>query len=184
MILAVSDNGIIGHNGDLPWHLSDELKRFRKITTGHAILMGRKTHESIGRALPDRRNIVITRQRDYQPLDAAVEIAHDVDAAIALASTDRNETELFIIGGATIYESAWPRVDRLYLTRVHGQFEGDTYWPPPTLDFDLSDWTCRATENHPIDAKHAHAYTCETHDRLPPPHTPPTHTHVIPHNPT
>lgn len=143
LIVAISENNVIGRAGDLPWHISEDLKRFRRITTGHPIIMGRKNHESIGRLLPDRRSIIITRQRDYAVEGATV--VHSLDAALAACA---GEDEAFIIGGADIYALALPHVDRIHLTRVHEVIEGDVMFPP-------CDWTDfvetgRETYNDPI----------------------------------
>lgn len=143
LIVAISENNVIGRAGDLPWHISEDLKRFRRITTGHPIIMGRKNHESIGRLLPDRQNIIITRQKDYTVPGAT--IVHSLDEAIVACD---GEDEAFIIGGADIYALALPYVDRIHLTRVHQTIEGDVYFPP-------CDWTAfvetgRETYNDPI----------------------------------
>lgn len=117
-------NRVIGINGQMPWHLSADLKKFRQITTGHPILMGRKTYESIGRPLPGRRNIIISRNSDYKI--AGCEVFNDINQAIASCA---DAQELFVIGGAAFYETMLPKADFLYLTRIHKEFVGDTYFP-------------------------------------------------------
>lgn len=125
LIVAVARNGVIGRDGTLPWHVSEDLKHFKKSTEGHAIIMGRKTHDSIGRALPKRRNIVLTRQT--AALFPGCETAHSLGEAIALArSTDDCP---FIIGGASLYEEALPLATELHLTMIDEDVEGDTYFP-------------------------------------------------------
>jgi len=124
---------VIGRDGGLPWHFSEDLKHFRTVTTGHAIIMGRKTWDSIGRPLPKRRNIVVTRQRELE-IDGC-EVVHSLEAAIALAREDDPEPR--VIGGSTLYELALPLATRLYLTEVGKAVEGDTFFP----HFDPEDWT-------------------------------------------
>lgn len=160
MIVAMSNNHCIGKGNDLPWHLSDELKRFRQITTGHAIVMGRKNHESIGRALPGRRNIVVTRDRDYHAADGC-EVFHDLHTALADLPTD---DESFIIGGAEIYRQTLGRVDRLYLTRVQAHIDGDVFF----AEFSLNGWTLLGRGHHPIDDRHEYAYDTEVWERARP----------------
>ena len=125
LIVAVARNGVIGKDGALPWHMSEDLKHFKKTTDGHAIIMGRKTHESIGRALPKRRNIVLTRQTGT--LFPGCEAARNLDAAIALART--TDECPFIIGGASLYEEALPIATELHLTTIDEDVDGDTYFP-------------------------------------------------------
>ncbi len=125
LIAAMSDNRVIGDRGKLPWRLPADLKYFKRTTSGHTIIMGRKTWESIGcKALPNRRNIVVTRQRDYAVVGA--ERAASVDEALAMSA---NDGEVFIVGGGEIYRSALPRADRIYMTLVHGAFQGDATFP-------------------------------------------------------
>lgn len=131
LIVAIADNGVIGRDGGLPWRLSSDLKRFKQITMGHHIVMGRKTYESIGRLLPGRETVIVTRQADFHVAGAG--IAHSLAEATDLASRD---DEIFIIGGSQLYESALPTADRLYLTRVHAQVDGDVRFP----ELDLTDW--------------------------------------------
>ena len=125
IIVAASENNVIGHKGGMPWHLSADLKYFKATTMGHAVIMGRKTFQSIGRALPGRRNIVITRQADFQ-VPEGVEIYGSLDEALANAPADA-----FVIGGGEIYNQAWALADAYYVTRVHTTIaEFDTTIPP------------------------------------------------------
>jgi len=137
MIVAASENNVIGVDGDLPWHLSADLKRFKKLTMGHHIIMGRKTFDSIGRLLPGRTTVIVTRQPDFQ-FEGAV-IAHSVEQAIELAAEDDCP---FIVGGAQIYSLAMPLVNRLFLTRVHCQVQGDTVLP----EIDWTAWKLESSE--------------------------------------
>mgnify|MGYP001826231186 FL=1 len=123
LIVAASTNNVIGAKGDLPWRLSADLKRFKALTMGKPIVMGRKTYESIGRPLPGRQNIVITRQDNYAPEGCTV--VQSVDAAMVAA----NAPEIMIIGGGHIYEAFMPMAERIYLTRVDADIDGDTYFP-------------------------------------------------------
>jgi len=129
IIVAMSKNRVIGKDNKLPWHIVEDLKRFKNITMGHAIIMGRKTFESIGRPLPGRENIVITRNRNFKA--EGVKVVHSLE----LATMNRYEDEeIFVIGGAEIYQSALPKVQNLYITMIDQEFEGDTFFPE--LDFD------------------------------------------------
>ena len=125
VIVAVAPNGVIGRDGDLPWRLPEDLKHFRRTTLGHAVVMGRATWESIGKPLPKRRNIVVTRNRDYMA-DGA-EVAHSLPEALALAW--QSDPEPFVIGGASLYAEALPQATRLELTEVHEEVDGDTFFP-------------------------------------------------------
>ena len=131
IIVAMASNRVIGANGAIPWHLPEELKRFKRLTMGHHIIMGRKTWESIGRLLPGRTTVIVSRQRGYSVPGAM--IAHSLDEAVAACGDD---SEIFVIGGAELYAQALPRADRLYLTTVDAEIAGDTTMPP----FDAGDW--------------------------------------------
>jgi dihydrofolate reductase len=156
IIVAISENGIIGREMDLPWHISADLKRFKALTMGHHIVMGRKTYESIGRLLPGRTTVIITRQSDYQIPGAIV--VNSVEQALAVAVDD---LETFIVGGSQIYNLALPLVDTLYITRVHADVEGDT-----RLDaIDWSAWECESSERHSADEKNNHEYSFEIYRR-------------------
>lgn len=124
LIVAMASNNVIGRDGGLPWHLGADLRRFKRLTMGHHILMGRKTYESIGRLLPGRKTVVITRQPEY--LVPGASVVDSLTAALAVAEGDE---ESFVIGGAEIYQLALPVVDRIYLTRIDAEVEGDTFFP-------------------------------------------------------
>jgi dihydrofolate reductase len=132
IIVAAGENGVIGRGNALPWRLPADLKRFKQITLGHAIIMGRRTWDSIGRALPGRTSIVVTRQRDFEPPAPGVIVVNSFEAALAHAEA-LGETEVFVIGGRAIYELALPWARRIYMTRVHGSFEGDVFLPEGAL---------------------------------------------------
>lgn len=156
LIVAVSDNGVIGSAGDLPWRLSADLKRFRRLTTGHSIIMGRKTWESIRRLLPGRTTIIVTRDAGYRVEGAFM--ADSLERALVLAGEDRQP---FIIGGGQIYRLAFPLAQRLYLTRVHATFDGDTRLP--AIDWDQ--WQRIETRRHSADARNEHDYSFEVYRR-------------------
>ncbi len=140
LVVAVAKSGVIGAGGDLAWRISDDLKWFKKITTGKPIIMGRKTFESIGRALPGRDNIVVTRSLDFAP--PGVFVTRSIAAAITLArgcAHARGAGEICVIGGGEIYAQTLPQAERIYLTRVNADIEGDTYFP----DLDPGDWSER-----------------------------------------
>ncbi len=137
LIAAVASNGVIGRANALPWHLSDDLKRFRSLTTGHATIMGRKTWESLGRALPSRQNIVVTRQNGYVA-DGAIVAASFDDALQRVALPPPT----FCIGGAELFAVALPRADLMYLTEIDLRVSGDTFFPA----FDRGDWRESARE--------------------------------------
>ena len=139
LIAAVAQNGVIGLDNTLPWHLPEDLKRFRALTTGHHIIMGRKTYESLNRLLPDRTTVIVTRNPDYRVPGAL--IALSLEAAVALAAED---PEVFLIGGAELYRDGLRIADRLYLTELHQAFEGDAYFP----DWDRQQWRETARERH------------------------------------
>lgn len=131
LIVAVAQNRVIGLNNTLPWHLPEDLKRFRALTTGHHIIMGRKTYESLNRLLPDRTTVIVTRNQDYQVPGAV--IANSLEQAIDLAA---NDDEAFLIGGAELYQAGLKLADRLYITEIDAEFAGDAFLP----EFDLQDW--------------------------------------------
>ncbi len=149
-MIAVADNGVIGRNGGLPWHLPDDLKHFKTVTLGKPILMGRRTYESIGRPLSGRRNLVLTRATNVNR--AGVEAVGSLDEAL---SRTRDVAELCVIGGADLYSLALPRARRIYLTRVHASPDGDTRFPLEAL----ADWQQVEREEHAPDARHACAMT-------------------------
>jgi dihydrofolate reductase len=134
IVVAMSENRVIGVDNHLPWNIPEDLKRFKKITNGHPILMGRKTYESIGRVLPGRTNIIITRNRDYRVEGAAT--CGSLAEALEWAGRAPGSEEVFVIGGGEIFREVLPRVDKIYLTVVHWPFEGDVFFPEfPEDDF-------------------------------------------------
>ena len=163
LIAARSDNDIIGRDRGIPWHLPADLKHFKRLTTGHTIIMGRKTFESIGRALPDRRTIVVTRNADFAGEDIVV--APSLEEAFRRAVDEPFETdgevEVFVVGGGEIYRQALDRADRMYLTRVHTVVEGDVRFP----EFAEEEWDCSDTEWHAVDEKNPFDYTFEVWER-------------------
>ena len=131
MIAAMSDNRVIGVSNSLPWNIPEDLRHFREITSGHPVIMGRKTFESIGRPLPKRRNIVISRQSSYRA--DGIETVTSLESALALKF---DTEEVFIIGGAEIYRQALPFCQKIYLTVVHQKFEGDAFFPETSSEFE------------------------------------------------
>lgn len=126
IIAAISDNNVIGKDNKLIWHLPEDLKRFKELTTGHTIIMGRKTFESLGKVLPNRKHIVLTRDISYHIDDENVEIINNIEE---LDKYIYSEEENFVIGGAIIYRQLMPKVDKMYITKIHEKFEGDSYFP-------------------------------------------------------
>ena len=158
-IVATSTNGAIGFAGGLPWHLRADLRRFRRLTTGHAVVMGRKTYESIGRPLPERTSIVLTRNPAFSA--EGVLVAHRLDEALAMAA---GSGEIFIIGGADVYEQALPRVEKLYVTRVHAEVAGDVFFP----QLDGRQWRLVTQEHHRADTQNDYDFTFEVLQRVAP----------------
>lgn len=156
MIAAAGQNNELGKDNDLVWHLPNDFKRFKSLTTGHHILMGRKTFESFPKPLPNRTHVVITRNMDYHR--EGIQVVHSLEAAIEIAQDD---PQPFIIGGGEIYKLGMQLADRIELTRVHGSFDADTYFP----DIPESDWQLVEKVHHPADEKHQYAFTYETYDR-------------------
>jgi dihydrofolate reductase len=162
LIAAVAENDVIGREGQLPWRLSADLRRFKSLTMGHPIIMGRRTWESIGRPLPGRTSIVITRQTRYSVPFADVKLAHDWDEAQHLAMESAGgETESFAIGGAEVYRAALPHARRLYLTRVLASVEGDARFPP----LNWEEWTLMTSEQHAADAANDYPHAFEVYER-------------------
>ena len=156
LIVAMSEDRVIGRDGTMPWRLSADLRRFKQITMGHHMLMGRKTFDSIGRALPGRTTVVISRSATYD--DPNIRVARSLDEAIEIAA---NDSEVFVVGGAQIYNLALPQVDRIYLTRVHATIEGDTFFPK--VDWDA--WKLFESEKHEADEKNDFDVSFLTYDR-------------------
>jgi dihydrofolate reductase len=150
LIVAVAENGVIGARGALPWRLPDELAHFKRTTLGKPVLMGRRTWESLGRPLPGRANVVLSRDPNFSPRGALV--ARDLDEALGMHAA---APEQFVIGGASLYAEALPRADRIYLTRVHARPTGDVFFP----ELASGEWGESLLAEHPADARHAHAFS-------------------------
>jgi len=151
-LVAMADNGVIGRDNGLPWHLPDDLKRFKAITLGHCVLMGRRTFDSIGKALPGRRNLVLTRNPAWRA--PGCETVGSLDAARSSAG----ESTLFVIGGAEVFSLSWPIIGRLELTEVHADVEGDTR----LAGFNRGEWREMVREAHAADARHAWPFSFVT----------------------
>ncbi|HEX5640454.1 MAG TPA: dihydrofolate reductase [Burkholderiaceae bacterium] len=149
LILARARNGVIGAGGGLPWRLPEDLQFFKRTTMGHPIVMGRKTWESIGRPLPGRRSVVVSRDRGFAAPGA--EIVHSLDEAIERCA---EAGEIFVIGGAQLYADALPRADRLLLTEIHADFDGDTFLPAPASEA----WAESSRERHPPTDSRSYAF--------------------------
>jgi dihydrofolate reductase len=158
IIVAVGDNGVIGRNNGLPWHLRADLRRFKRLTTGHHLIIGRRTWESVGTVLPGRTMIVVTSH----PGEDRDRLFFVPSLARALAVADGDD-EVFIGGGSGIYREALTIADRIYLTRVHAEPEGDARFPA----FAAGAWLCRSSESHPADENNEFAYTFELLERAP-----------------
>lgn len=156
LIVAVADTGVIGRDNQLPWHLPADLQRFKRLTMGKPILMGRKTFESIGKPLPGRENIVVTRDPNYRR--EGVRVVHHAEGALRAAG---DAPEIMVIGGAALFRAFLPRASRVHLTRVHGNIEGDVVWP----ELDEHEWRVAGREAHPADDRHAYAMTFEVWEK-------------------
>ncbi|MFQ5719714.1 MAG: dihydrofolate reductase [Acidobacteriota bacterium] len=156
IIAAVAANGVIGNNGDLPWHLPADLARFKRLTMGHHLIMGRRTFDSIGGPLPGRTSVVMTRDPDWSR--PGVLVAHSPAEACRVIAHD---DEPFVIGGAAIFALFLPAACRLYLTRVHADVAGDVTFPP----FTPADWNRGESTFHDADADHAFAFSFEVYER-------------------
>jgi dihydrofolate reductase len=157
LVAAMAENRVIGRAGGLPWHLPDDLKRFKRLTVDHTVIMGRKTFDEIKRPLANRRNVVISRDRSLAA--QGVTVVPDLDEALALGATER---EVFVIGGGEIFRLALSRADRLYLTVVHAEVEGDTWFPR----FDEAAWALEEDVFHPADQRHEYSFSFRTYRRL------------------
>lgn len=142
LIAAMDNKGLIGSNNDIPWYIPHDLKRFKRITSGHTVIMGRQTFESLSKPLPKRRNIVITSDRQYQK--PGIEVVHSIEDAIRIAD---KKQENFVVGGAAIYEQFLPFANKMYLTFIKALFQGDTYFPK----VDFSNWRLVEEEAHQTD---------------------------------
>ena len=167
LIVAASENNVIGRDNDLPWHLPADMQFFREKTKGHPIILGRKNYESIGRPLPGRRNIVVSRDANLEI--EGCEVVGSVEEAIVLASKGKvgevgqvcQVGEVFVIGGGQIYEHAMQFADTIYLTRIHEEVEGDVLFP----EIDTAEWELVSQEEHEADEQHAYAFTFERYER-------------------
>lgn len=155
--VAVGENFAIGKNNQLLWHMPADLKYFKQTTSGHTIIMGRKTFDSVGRPLPNRRNIVITRDATLK-IDG-VEVVNSLDKALEI--TNNEEKPVFIVGGAEIYRQALPKTQTIYLTTIHHTFEADTFFPA----IDRNEWNVISAEQHKADDKNIYDYTFEVLER-------------------
>ena len=158
LIAAVAENGVIGQNNDMPWHLPDDFAFFKRKTSHHPIIMGRKSLEALGKPLPNRTNIVVTRNPDFKA--QGVTVVHTLDDAIVEAKAV-NQEEIFVIGGAEIYKMALPTATTLYLTEIHRAYEGDTYFPT----FDKSEWQEVSRHPHSADERHETGFDFVEYER-------------------
>ncbi len=159
-IVAVARNRVIGKDNQIPWHLPADLKYFKRTTLNHHVIMGRKCFESIGQPLPKRTNIVVTRNPYFLASNCLV--AHSIEEALEIAH-DNGEEEVFILGGGEIYAQSMPYWDRLYITEIDLETEGDVFFP----EWDESEWRERRREAHPPDEKNPYPYTFRVLERLP-----------------
>ena len=157
LVVAATENGVIGRDNGMPWHLPDDLRHFKALTLGRHLLMGRRTFESIGRPLPGRTTLVLTRAADFAP--DGVTVVRSVEQALEVARA-AGAAELVIGGGAQVYQLAMPHVQRIYLTRIHAVIDGDTRFPEPGAG-----WREVECVEHPMDARHAQAMSFVTLER-------------------
>lgn len=158
IVVAKASNNVIGAKNDLIWHLPNDLKHFKSLTSGHPIIMGRKTFESLGRPLPNRTNIVVTRDQNWNA--EGIEITSSLVKAIETAK--KIDEDVYIIGGGNIYKQAMEFTDVLYITEVHHEFDGDTYFP----EIDSEEWEEVDREDFKKDEKHPYAYSFVTYRRI------------------
>lgn len=156
LLAAASENNVLGKDNKLIWHLADDFAFFKMKTLGHTVIMGRKTYDSMGKPLPKRRNIIITRNEALEI--AGAEIYTSIEAALA---TCQAEHEVFLIGGAELYELSLPVAEQIYLTRVHVTLDGDAFFP----ELDPAVWTLTHSDDHTADLKNDYPFTFETYDR-------------------
>ena len=160
-IVAVDENNVIGKNNQLPWHLPSDMKYFKNQTWGMTVIMGRKSLESLGKPLQGRKNIVVTRNKDWKPEGA--QVAHSIEEAIELAK-QTGVKEIFIIGGAQVFKESMPLANRIYLTRIHHKFEGDAYFP----EFSTDEWELVKTNFRNADEKNLFSHTFEVWEKKKP----------------
>ena len=158
LLLAADENNVIGKDNQLPWRLPNDLKYFKNLTWGMPVLMGRKTFESLGKPLPGRKNIIITRNQNWK--NEAVTVVHSTKEAINVAQ-ESDVKEIFIIGGAEIFNSVFAEADRIYLTRIHHRFEGDAYFPELNTD----EWHLVSQKYCAVDEKNAYPHTFQVWER-------------------
>jgi len=156
MIAAAAENNALGKDNDLVWHLPDDFKRFKRLTSGHYIIMGRKTFESFPKLLPNRTHVIITRKKDYQPEGTIV--VHSLEEAIKVSKLDERP---YIIGGGEIYKMGMEVATKIELTRVHGEFDADTHFP----EINKEEWELVKEQFHEKDEKHDYAFTYLTYER-------------------
>ncbi|PTY37486.1 dihydrofolate reductase [Saccharospirillum sp. MSK14-1] len=162
MIWAMSENRVIGRDNKLPWYLPNDLKYFKQVTSGKPVIMGRKTYDSIGRPLPNRTNIVISRDTGFRA--EGCQVVHSLDEALELAGAQlavNGGDEVIVMGGAQIYAEALPRADRLYVTQVHATVEGDAFFP--TIDFNA--WQEQGREDFSAEGPNPYDYSFVVYDR-------------------
>ena len=157
-IVAVDENNVMGKGSDLPWRLPNDMKYFKNQTWGMTVIMGRKTLESLGKPLQGRKNIVVTRNKDWK--QEGIQVAHSVDEAVEVAK-ETGVKEIFIIGGAEIFKTAMPIADRIYLTRIHHQFDGDVYFP----EMEANDWNLVKSRFCHADEKNLYSHTFQVWGR-------------------
>lgn len=159
IIVAVAENNVIGKDNQLIWHLPEDLKRFKQLTIGHTIIMGRKTFESLGRVLPNRKHIVLCKSNRLEIQDENVEVISDIKL---LDKYIQSEEENFVIGGASIYELLMPYVNKMYITKIHQDFEGDVYFPKVNEE----EWRITLKENGLRDEKNPYDYEYINYERI------------------
>jgi dihydrofolate reductase len=157
IIVALSENNVVGANNQLPWHLSADLKRLKALTMGHHLIMGRKTYESIGRPLPGRKNVIITRNKNYKAEGCIVVTSLKEGLEVA-----KKDSEAFIFGGGEVFKEALPRVTKIYMTRIHQSFNGDTYFP----HLDRREWHEVSREDHQPDEVNKYSYSFITYEKI------------------
>lgn len=159
IIAAVAENNVIGKGNSLPWHLPADLKHFKETTMGHTVIMGQKTHESIGKALPGRTNIILTFDENYKSKDCI--IVTSIEEALRVASV-KKESEVFIIGGASIYKQFIEMADKLYITRILHKFDGDIFFP----EIDPTKWNVKSSEKHTKTTDNPYNFNFEIYEKL------------------
>nr|WP_309100649.1 dihydrofolate reductase [Fredinandcohnia onubensis] len=159
LLVAMDKNQLIGKDNDLPWRLPADLAYFKRVTMGHPIIMGRKTYDSIGRPLPGRENIIVTRDTSYKA--EGCKVIHSIEEIVKM--NQQTDQELFVIGGAEIFKEILPHSDRLFITEINEEFEGDTYFPA----FNKTEWKVISDEKGIKDEKNLYDYTFLVYERIP-----------------